>query len=65
MELADHIRTNCPHLELSGLMTIGAAERSCSDNTINPDFEVSRTILDFYKYVTMTKIHFEKRKENN
>jgi PLP dependent protein len=40
--LVKYIRDNCPHLEFTGLMTIGSASasRSAQDQQRNPDFEV-------------------------
>lgn len=40
--LVKYVRTQCPHLEFSGLMTIGSASasRSAQEEQKNPDFEV-------------------------
>ncbi|KIW08501.1 YggS family pyridoxal phosphate enzyme [Verruconis gallopava] len=46
--LCRHIRDSCPHLKLSGLMTIGAIARS-QETTVeneNEDFEVLRAVRD-------------------
>ncbi|KAI5204741.1 hypothetical protein E4T39_03414 [Aureobasidium subglaciale] len=46
--LCEHIMTNCPHLELGGLMTIGAIARSkaTTKETENEDFEQLRKVRD-------------------
>jgi len=46
--LCQHIMTNCPHLELGGLMTIGAIARSkaTTKETENEDFEQLRKVRD-------------------
>lgn len=41
LELATFIRTQCPHLKFSGLMTIGQIGRVSSDQDPNPDFKAS------------------------
>jgi len=47
-ELCKHIRENCPHLRLSGLMTIGAIARShaTTPETENEDFVCLRETRD-------------------
>jgi len=47
-ELCKHVRDNCPHLRLSGLMTIGAIARSkaTTSETENEDFEALRQVRD-------------------
>lgn len=47
-ELCKHIRDNCPHLRVSGLMTIGAIARSkaTTAETENEDFEALREVRD-------------------
>jgi len=47
-ELCRHVRDNCPHLRLSGLMTIGAIARSkaTTAETENEDFEALREVRD-------------------
>ncbi|KAI5249181.1 hypothetical protein E4T42_05346 [Aureobasidium subglaciale] len=46
--LCEHIMTSCPHLELGGLMTIGAIARSkaTTKETENEDFEQLRKVRD-------------------
>ncbi|XP_072026908.1 pyridoxal phosphate homeostasis protein-like [Amphiura filiformis] len=39
VSLVDHVRTQCPHLELAGIMTIGAFDHDLSQGP-NPDFKV-------------------------
>jgi pyridoxal phosphate enzyme (YggS family) len=48
VELCKHIRDSCPHLELGGLMTIGAIARSkaTTAETENEDFETLRQCRD-------------------
>jgi len=47
-ELCRHIRDQCPHLRLAGVMTIGAIARSRASTaeTENEDFEVLRQVRD-------------------
>jgi pyridoxal phosphate enzyme (YggS family) len=47
-ELCKHIRDSCPHLQLSGLMTIGAIARSqeTTPENENEDFETLRRVRD-------------------
>lgn len=47
--LVKYIREQCPHLEFSGLMTIGsaAASHSAAEQHKNPDFEVYVSLLAF------------------
>ncbi|KAI9794334.1 MAG: hypothetical protein M1835_006636 [Candelina submexicana] len=46
--LCKHIRSDCPHLQLQGLMTIGAIARSqaTTDETVNEDFVALRETRD-------------------
>lgn len=46
--LCRHIRDECPHLQLDGLMTIGAIARShaASEETANEDFVALRRVRD-------------------
>jgi pyridoxal phosphate enzyme (YggS family) len=48
LELCKHIRDSCPHLQLGGLMTIGAIARSkaTTKETENEDFESLRKCRD-------------------
>lgn len=48
LELCEHIREKCPHLRLSGLMTIGAIARSqeTTPETENEDFVCLRETRD-------------------
>ncbi|KAI4745675.1 hypothetical protein E4T50_04012 [Aureobasidium sp. EXF-12298] len=48
VELCKHIRDSCPHLELGGLMTIGAIARSkaTTAETENEDFDTLRKCRD-------------------
>jgi pyridoxal phosphate enzyme (YggS family) len=48
LELCKHIKQSCPHLQLSGLMTIGAIARSqeTTQENANEDFETLRTVRD-------------------
>jgi pyridoxal phosphate enzyme (YggS family) len=48
LELCKHIRESCPHLQLSGLMTIGAIARSqeTTAENENEDFELLRRVRD-------------------
>ena len=48
-ELCKHIRDQCPHLQLAGLMTIGAIARSQEASTaesVNEDFVALREVRD-------------------
>lgn len=48
-DLCQHIREKCPHLQLAGLMTIGAIARSQAANTpeaVNEDFVVLKDVRD-------------------
>lgn len=47
-ELCKHIREKCPHLQLTGLMTIGAIARSkaSTPETENEDFVALRNVRD-------------------
>jgi pyridoxal phosphate enzyme (YggS family) len=47
-ELCKHIREKCPHLQLNGLMTIGAIARSkaSTPETENEDFVTLRNVRD-------------------
>jgi PLP dependent protein len=45
-ELCKHIREKCPHLQLAGLMTIGALARSKDANNVNEDFVALRETRD-------------------
>ena len=40
VELVQHIMDECPSLEFSGVMTIGALARSVQPEEINEDFDV-------------------------
>jgi uncharacterized pyridoxal phosphate-containing UPF0001 family protein len=46
VSLVKYVRDECPHLEFTGLMTIGAAaaSHSATENQKNPDFEVFETL---------------------
>jgi pyridoxal phosphate enzyme (YggS family) len=48
LELCKHVRDECPHLQLQGLMTIGAIARSqaTTPETENEDFETLRNVRD-------------------
>lgn len=48
LELCKHIQESCPHLQLSGLMTIGAIARSqdTTPENENEDFECLRRVRD-------------------
>lgn len=48
IELCRHIREKCPHLQLSGLMTIGAIARSkaSTPETENEDFATLKNVRD-------------------
>lgn len=49
MDLCRHIKEKCPHLQLAGLMTIGALARSqeaTTSDSINEDFVVLRDVRD-------------------
>jgi pyridoxal phosphate enzyme (YggS family) len=48
LELCKHVRDECPHLQLQGLMTIGAIARSqaTTPGTENEDFETLRNVRD-------------------
>lgn len=45
-ELCRHIREKCPHLELAGLMTIGAIARSKDSEQENEDFSTLRSVRE-------------------
>ena len=48
-ELCQHVREKCPHLQLAGLMTIGAIARSqaaTDENSVNEDFVALRETRD-------------------
>ena len=46
--LVKFVREQCPHLEFSGLMTIGSADASHSaqEEQRNPDFDVSSDLAN-------------------
>ncbi len=48
LDLCKHIRNDCPHLQLQGLMTIGAIARSkaTTNETVNEDFVTLRETRD-------------------
>lgn len=49
VQLSRHIREKCPHLQLAGLMTIGAIARSQESTTpesVNEDFVALREVRD-------------------
>ncbi|KAI9715164.1 MAG: hypothetical protein M1812_006143 [Candelaria pacifica] len=48
LDLCKHIRSNCPHLQLQGLMTIGAIARSqaTTEDAVNEDFITLRDTRD-------------------
>ena len=47
-ELVEHIQTNCPNLQLVGLMTVGAPGHQYEKGS-NPDFEVGTCL----KYIAV------------
>ena len=45
-ELCSHIREKCPHLQLAGMMTIGAIARSKDAENVNEDFVTLKETRD-------------------
>lgn len=46
-DLVSHVMKNCPHLNLLGLMTIGAFDHDLSQGP-NPDFQVGERSLSVF-----------------
>lgn len=59
VRLVKYIREECPHLEFSGLMTIGSAmaSHSAQEEERNPDFDVIRP----WSVVLIVDFDFDKR----